>query len=63
LESLHRRLVRGRQDDPKLQLIRLDADSAEIWLNENSLFAGIRMLLGSDPKEDYKDKVAEVSLR
>ena len=53
----------GGKEDPKLQLIRLDAESAEIWLNENSLFAGVKMLLGSDPKEDYKDKVAEVSLR
>jgi general stress protein 26 len=53
----------GGKDDPKLQLIRLDTEGAEIWLNENSLFAGVKMLLGSDPKEEYKDKVAEVSLR
>lgn len=51
------------KDDPKLQLIRFDTDSAEIWLNENSMFAGIKLLLGSDPKKDYKDKVAEVSLK
>jgi general stress protein 26 len=50
------------KDDPKLQLIRFDAAKAQIWLNENSLFAGVKMLLGSDPKQDYKDKVAEVSL-
>ena len=25
--------------------------------------AGIKMLLGVDPKEDYKDKVAEVNLK
>lgn len=53
----------GGVTDPKLQLIRLEPDSAEIWLNENSLFAGIKMMLGSDPKEDYRDKVAEVSLK
>ena len=52
----------GGKDDPKLQLIRLDAEHAQIWLNENSLFAGVRMLLGSDPKKDYADKVAEVRL-
>jgi general stress protein 26 len=52
----------GGKDDPKLQLIRLDPESAEIWLNENSLFAGIKMLLGSDPKDEYKDKVAKVAL-
>ncbi len=53
----------GGKTDPKLALLRLDAEQAEIWLNESSLFAGIKILLGSDPKEDYKDKVAEVSLR
>jgi general stress protein 26 len=50
------------KDDPSLQLIRFDPSAAQIWLNENSLFAGIKMLLGADPKQDYKDKVAEVSL-
>ena len=53
----------GGKDDPELRLLRFDAENAEIWLNENSLFAGLKMLLGSDPKEDYKDKVAQVKLR
>jgi general stress protein 26 len=52
----------GGKDDPKLQLIRFDPDRAQIWLNENSLFAGVKLLLGSDPKKDYKDKVADVRL-
>lgn len=52
----------GGKDDPKLQLIRLDPGSAQIWLNENSAFAGFKMLLGADPKKDYQDKVAEVAL-
>jgi general stress protein 26 len=52
----------GGKDDPKLRLLRLDPESAEIWLNENSLFAGAKMLLGIDPKQDYKDKVANVRL-
>jgi general stress protein 26 len=52
----------GGKDDPKLQLIRLDPEHAQIWLNENSLFAGIKMLLGADPKKEYKDKVADVRL-
>ncbi len=52
----------GGKEDPKLQLIRFDPDHAQIWLNENNVFAGIRMLLGSDPKTDYKDKVADVRL-
>lgn len=51
------------KDDPKLALLRLDAEDAEVWLNASSLLAGVKMLLGVDPKRDYKDKVAEVDLR
>lgn len=50
------------KDDPKLVLLRFDAEHAEIWLNENSLLAGVKMLLGVDPKRDYADKNAEVDL-
>ena len=51
------------KDDPKLALLRFEAERGEIWLNENSLWAGVKMLLGAgDPKEDYQDKVAKVSL-
>lgn len=52
----------GGKDDPKLQLLRLDPEHAQIWLNGSSLFAGVKTLLGADPKQDYKDKVADVSL-
>lgn len=51
------------KDDPKLALLRLDAERAEIWLNGSSLMAGIKMLMGLDPKKDYQDKVAEVDLK
>ena len=51
------------KDDPKLALLRFDAESAEIWADASSLIAGIKMLIGADPKEDYKDKVAKVALR
>ena len=51
------------KDDPKLALLRLDPDQGEVWLNENSLLAGVKMLMGIDPKKDYKDKVAQVDLR
>jgi general stress protein 26 len=51
------------KDDPRIALLRLDAEHAEIWLNASSLLAGVKMLLGVDPKSDYKDKVAEVDLR
>jgi general stress protein 26 len=52
----------GGKDDPKLALLRLDAERAEIWLDASSMVAGVKMLLGIDPKEDYRDKVAEVEL-
>jgi general stress protein 26 len=52
----------GGKDDPNLQLLRFEPDEAQIWLNENSLFAGVKMLLGGDPKRDFQDKVARLPL-
>lgn len=52
----------GGKDDPKLRLLRFDPDRAEIWENGSSLVAGVKALLGVDPKESYRDKVAKVSL-
>ena len=52
----------GGKDDPKLRLLRFDPGDGQVWLNENSLFAGMKMLLGSDPKEDARDKVAVMDL-
>jgi len=51
------------KEDPKLVLLRFDPDHAEIWLNDSSFFAGIKMLFGADPKKEYRDKVATVDLR
>ena len=50
------------KDDPKLALLRFDPDHAQIWENDSSLLAGIRVLLGADPKQHYQDKVAEVRM-
>ncbi len=50
------------KDDPKVALICLQPEAAQIWIDASSTVAGIKMLLGIDPKEDYKDKVAEVQL-
>ena len=50
------------KDDPRLALLRLDPDQGEVWLNENNLLAGVKMLMGIDPKKDYQDKVAKVDL-
>ena len=52
----------GGKDDPNLQLLRFEPERAQIWLNEHSLFAGVKMLMGSDPKKDYADKVTDVRL-
>jgi general stress protein 26 len=53
----------GGKDDPRLVLLRLDCETAEIWVDASSLVAGIKLLLGADPKEEYRDKVAQVRLR
>ena len=50
------------KDDPTLRLLRFDPEGAEIWLNDSSLLAGIKMLVGIDPKRDYRDNVATVKL-
>ncbi|WP_414717251.1 pyridoxamine 5'-phosphate oxidase family protein [Tahibacter sp.] len=52
----------GGKDDPKLTLLRLDAEHAEIWLNGSSIVAGVKLLLGIDPKKSYQDKVGQVDL-
>jgi general stress protein 26 len=52
----------GGKDDPQLQLLRFDATRAQVWLNENSVFAGVRLMLGRDPKADYADKKAQLDL-
>ncbi len=50
------------RDDPKLELLRMDPDEGQVWIDASSLVAGIKMLLGRDPKKDYPDKVARVDL-
>jgi len=50
------------KDDPKLALLRFDPSDGEIWLNDSSFLAGVKMLLGVDPKKSYQDKVAKVRM-
>ena len=52
----------GGKTDPRLALLRLDAEHAEVWLNGSSLVAGVKMLFGADPRHDYKDKVRDLDL-
>lgn len=51
---------RGGKSDPKVQLLRFDAGHGQIWLNDNSVFSLVKLMLGKDPKVEYADKVAEV---
>jgi hypothetical protein len=44
-------------------LIRFEPMHAQIWLNEHSLIAGVKLLMGRDPKEDYAGKTAELEMR
>lgn len=53
----------GGKDDPKLALLRFEPERGEIWEDASSVLAGIKMLLGADPKADAKDKVAKVNFR
>lgn len=54
----------GGKNDPKIALLRLDAEKAEIWEDASSLLAGLKTFLGAgDPKQDFKDKAAVVDLR
>jgi len=50
------------RNDPKLALLRLDTQSAQLWLGGSSIGAAIMRLIGHDPKTDYKDNMAEVKL-
>ena len=52
----------GGKDDPNLQLLRMDADRLQVWLNESGLLTGVKLLLGRDPKKEYAGKVADVDL-
>ena len=52
----------GGKDDPKVALLRLDAEHAQIWLNASSVLAGVKIMLGVDPKQGYQDNVADIDL-
>ena len=52
----------GGKDDPDVALIRLDTENAEIWIDASSMVAGFKILMGINPKQDTKDKVAKVIL-
>jgi general stress protein 26 len=50
------------KDDPKLTLLRFDPENAEVWIDASSFIAGVKLLLGFDPKKEYRNKAGEVQL-
>jgi general stress protein 26 len=50
------------KDDPKLCLFRFDPSEARAWIDASSLIAGVKILLGADPKTDFREKVADIDL-
>lgn len=52
----------GGRDDPKVTLLRLDTESAQIWLGASAVGAAVKRMLGGDPKRDQQGKVAQVTL-
>jgi general stress protein 26 len=50
------------RNDPKLCVLRFDAERAQIWLSGSSFGAAIKQIFGRDPKADYRENVAEVVL-
>jgi len=52
----------GGKTDPKLALLRFDPEEAEIWYDGSNLLSAVKLLIGVDPKKDYADNVARVSL-
>lgn len=52
----------GGKDDPSLQLLRMDPDHVQVWLNDGGALAAVKMLLGGDPKREYAGKMADLNL-
>jgi len=52
------------KDDPKLCLLRFEPADAQVWLDASSVVAGVKMFLGlGDPKRDYENSVAKVTIK
>ena len=64
MEPGGRAMVRRRQSDPKLALLRLDVEDTKLWKSDLGGFLrpAINKLLGRKPESGQHEKVAEVSL-
>jgi general stress protein 26 len=52
----------GGKSDPNLQLLRMIPERVQVWLNEGGALAGVKLLLGRDPKRTYAGKMADLNL-
>jgi general stress protein 26 len=50
------------KDDPSLACLRFDAERAEIWRHDSSVFDGVRLFFGGEPKKENVKDVAEIRL-
>lgn len=50
------------KDDPKLIMLRMDLDSAEIWNSDLGLINTAKMLMGQDVREEAKEQHVEAAL-
>ena len=60
---VRRRLVRRRQGRSQARAAAPGCRTRRDLAQRIEPVAGVKMLLGVDPKKDYKDKVANVDLR
>jgi hypothetical protein len=40
----------------------MDPERVQVWLNDSGVLAGVRILLGRDPKREYAGKTADIDL-
>ena len=50
------------KEDPTLALLEFDAQRAEVWRHESSVFTGMRLLFGGAAKNDRVGDVAQIRL-
>ena len=55
--------VENREINETKRLLRFEPEHAQVWENDSSFLAGVKLLLGVDPKRSYEDKVAHLDLR
>lgn len=52
----------GGKTDPKRRLRRFEAGEAQLWESTTSLMAGLKIMIGRDPREVFDGHSAHVRL-